>query len=39
MSLFHFTCAFLVAAGLGAFGLWMMGPLLNAMGSFEGEDL
>lgn len=39
MSFIQFALAAVVAVGLGAFGLWMLGPLLNAVGSLEGEDL
>ena len=39
MSLIHYSLAYVVAIGAVAFALWMVGPLLNTMGSFEGEDL
>lgn len=39
MSFIQYSFAYLMAICVGGFALWMMGPLFNMLGSFEGEDL
>lgn len=39
MSFIQYAFPYVMAIFVGGFVLWMMGPLLNALGSFEGEDL